>query len=117
MTVQQWLTGSKYDREGAMILNDGEYIADIRGLGSLSKKLGSEQSAYDFMDQVGEFIEKAIAEKLEREKQIEKFQANYQLVGELKMHAIPVDKFPEPDIKHTVQNIPPIELKPLKNPE
>jgi hypothetical protein len=73
MTIEKWLSNVKYYAEGGTyIWNEDEkgelqMIADIRGWGALQYEFKTEEEAFDFQDEVGEFIAQAIREKVERD--------------------------------------------------
>lgn len=74
MTIKEHIGKAKYDPHGMLIHADrehGEYkpIADVRGWAIIDGHFDSEEEAWLFMDQLGQFITDAINEKIEREKQ------------------------------------------------
>ena len=72
MNIEKWLSNVQYDKYGAHIWNveqnEGmQLIADVRGWGALQYEFKTEEEASKFQDEVGEFIAKAIREKVERD--------------------------------------------------
>ena len=72
MNIEKRLSIVQYDKYGDHIWNveqnEGmQLIADVRGWGALQYEFKTEEEASKFQDEVGEFIAKAIREKVERD--------------------------------------------------
>jgi hypothetical protein len=73
MTIEKWLSDVYYDAEASTYIwnktenGELEMIASIRGWGTLQYHFETDEEAFDFQDEVGEFIAQAIREKVERD--------------------------------------------------
>ena len=73
MTIKEWLANVEYDQYGGTYIwskdeKEGlEMVAEVRGWGALKHEFETKEEAKKFQDEVGEFIAKAIREKVERD--------------------------------------------------
>jgi hypothetical protein len=82
MVIEKWLSNVQYDKDGAHIWNveqneSMQLIADVRGWGALQHEFKTEEEASKFQDEVGEFIARAIREKVERDFKSERDDKTY----------------------------------------
>lgn len=117
--IKKFLSGNiKYDSHGQQIYADDRLILNLRGWSAVEKKFlvngrwteGAHEKATAFQDAVGEFIAKAIAEKLSKSASSHKVPA-VSFIGTM-MANVDNDKLSDADFRQMFRNTLPIVEKP-----